>query len=158
MSIPQAICPDCSAKLSSKTGFTAGQKIKCPKCETVFAVPAPKTTKPVVLDEEDEDRPLPKKKKPVVLEEDEYEPRPVKKKKPVIVEDDEEEEEDERPKKKKKKGKKSDEGGYASSPLRFVILGVLLVVMAVLGYFLVKKINTPPKEIVIPAKTGPGED
>jgi phage FluMu protein Com len=156
MSIPQAICPDCSAKLSSKVGFTAGQKIKCPKCDTVFAVLAPKK-KPVVL-EDDEERPPPKKKKPVLLEEDE-EPRPVKKKKkPVIVEDDEEE--DERPRRKKKgKDKSESEGSFANSPLRFVILGVLVVVMLVMGYFLYKKLTAPPlPDIIVPAKPVPGED
>lgn len=126
MSIPQAVCPDCSAKLSSKAGFTAGQKIKCPKCDTVFAVPAPKK-KPVVLDEDEDERPAPKKKA-------------------VIVDD---EDEDERPR-KKKKGKKAAEGGYANSPLRFVILGVLVVTMLVMGYFLYRKFTAPPVEVVVP--------
>lgn len=138
MDIPQVACPECGAKLSSKAGFTAGQRIRCPKCQSVFAVPAAKR-KPVVLEEADEDdEPRPKKRKPVVQEEDddEHEPRPVKKK-TKKQRDDDDEYEDERPRKKKKKGRQ--EGSYATSPLRFVILGVLVVVMLVLGYFLYQK-------------------
>lgn len=137
MPIPQAVCPECDARLSSKTGFAAGQKIRCPRCEAVFAVPAPKS-KPVVLDKDDED-----------------EPRPVKKKKkPAVVEVDDD---DERP--RKKKGTKAAEGNYASSPLRFVILGVLVVVMLVMGYFLYRKFTAPPPpDVIVPAKPVPGED
>jgi phage FluMu protein Com len=158
MPILQVACPECGAKLSSRAGFTAGQTIKCPKCEDVFALPAARRKPPVELEIDDEDeRPTPKKKKPAVVEDDEDdEPRPLKKKKRVVDEDDDE---DERPR-KKKKGKKSDgEGDYASSPLRFIILGVLVIVMLVLGYFLYRKLTAPPlPDIIVPAKALPGED
>ena len=154
MAIAQVACPECGAKLSSKAGFTAGQRIKCPKCQEAFAVPAAKR-KPVELeiDEDDDERPPPRRKKPAVNDDDEDDdPRPMKRKKPVAVEDDEDEEEDERPRKKKKKGKKT-ESDYANSPLRFIILGVLVVVMLVMGYFLYRKFTAPPlPDIIIPAR------
>ena len=79
-----------------------------------------------------------------------------KKAKPPAVEDDDEEE---RPKKKKKKGTKAGEGSYASSPMRFVVLGVLVVTMLVMGYFLYRKFTAPPlPDIIVPAKIVPGED
>jgi phage FluMu protein Com len=152
MAIAQVACPECGAKLSSKAGFTAGQRIKCPKCQEAFAVPTAKR-KPVELADDEDDDPRPVKgKKPVMLEEDDEddEPRPAKRKRPVA--DDEDDDEDERPRRKKKKGKKS-EGGYANSPLRFIILGVLVVVTLVMGYFLYRKLTAPPlPDIVIPAR------
>jgi len=140
MSVQQIICPECDAKLSSRAGFTAGQKLRCPKCEAVFAVTAANRESPVEMEMDEED-----------------EPRPAKKKKPVVVEEDE----DERPRKKKKKGKKSedDEGSYTNSPVRFIILGVLVVTMLVMGFFLYKKFTAPPlPDIIVPAKPVPGED
>jgi len=73
-----------------------------------------------------------------------------KKAKPPAVNDDDDEE---RPKKKKKEGTKASEGSYANSPVRFIVLGVLVVAMLVLGYFLYKKLTAPPQEIVVPART-----
>jgi len=144
MDIPQVACPECGAKLSSKAGFTAGQRIKCPKCQNAFAVPAAKR-KPVVLEEAEDDEPRPKKRKPAPREEEDDEddePRPVRKKakRPADDEDDE----DDRPRKKKKKDKK--EGSYATSPLRFVILGVLVIVMLVLAYFLYRKFTAEDQD------------
>ena len=113
------LCPDCDARLKSDDGFTAGEEVECPKCETVFRVPDPSARK---------------------------------KAKPPAVEDDDDME---RPKKKKKKGKKSDddEGSYASSPVRFVVLGVLVVTMLVMGYFLYRKFTAPlPPDIIVPAR------
>jgi len=132
VTIPQVACPECGAKLSSKAGFTAGQRIKCPKCQEAFAVPGAKR-KPVAVDDE---------------------PMPVKKKKKPVAVDDDDDEEDERPKKIKKKGKKgAKERDYASSPLRFVVLGVLVVVMLVMAYFLYRKFTAPPlPDIIIPAR------
>ena len=46
-------------------------------------------------------------------------------------------------------GKSDDEGGgYATSPIRFVILGVLVVTMLVLGYFLYRKFTAEDPEEV----------
>lgn len=134
MPIAKATCPECGAKLSSPDGFEIGEEVECPKCDAEFQVRAPKTAaKPKVIDDdedEDEDeRPKPKAKKPV-------------KRKPVDEDDDDDEDEDERPKKKRKKGSRrdDDEKSYKNSPLRFIILGVLVLIMLVGGFFLVKKI------------------
>ncbi len=32
-------CPNCNVTLKPKTPVPAGTRIKCPKCQTVFAVP-----------------------------------------------------------------------------------------------------------------------
>jgi uncharacterized Zn finger protein (UPF0148 family) len=112
-------CPECGAGLKSKTGFTPGETVCCPKCETYFAVEEP--------------------------DEDEEESKPAKGKKPVtaVVEDDDEEDEKPRKKKKKKRGDDEDEDekewSYKNSWLRYVVLGILVIVMCVLGYMLVLK-------------------
>ena len=114
MTIAKAVCPECGAKLSSPEGFEAGEEVECPKCETAFKVRAPKPTA-----------------------------GPVKtaSKAQVIDEDDDEDEEEERPKKKKKKGgKRRDDDGYKNSPVRFIVLGILILVMLVGGFFLIRKI------------------
>ncbi len=139
MPIAKATCPECGAKLSSPDGFEIGEEVECPKCDTEFKVRAPKPAaspakpvKPKVVDDDEDERPKPKAKKPV-------------KRKPVDDEDeddDDDEDEDERPKKKKKGSRRGggDEKSYKSSPLRFIILGVLVLIMLVGGFFLVKKI------------------
>lgn len=57
---------------------------------------------------------------------------------------DEDDNEEPRPKRKKSKAKsrrhEDDSRSYKSSPIRFVILGVLVLAMLVLGFFLVRKI------------------
>ena len=137
MPIAKATCPECGAKLSSADGFDIGEEVECPKCERSFKVRAPKlapapvkvapkAVKPQVIDDEDDE------------EEEEEKPRPKSKKsmaKRRRDEDDDEDYEDERPRSKKKKA-----GGYKNSPIRFVVLGVLVIIMAVMGYFLVRKI------------------
>jgi hypothetical protein len=45
-----AVCPGCSAKLKLKAAPAAGKKLKCPKCERVFA---PKVPKPAASEELD---------------------------------------------------------------------------------------------------------
>ena len=119
MPMAKATCPECGAKLSSPDGFDIGEVVECPKCETEFKIRA---SKPAVA--------------------------PVKSAKPKVVadaEDDEDYEDDElKLKKKKKQGSRRDsddeETSYKNSPLRFVILGVLVLVMLVGGFFLVRKI------------------
>ena len=37
-----AVCPSCSAKLKLKAAPASGKKLKCPKCEKVFAPKVPK--------------------------------------------------------------------------------------------------------------------
>ncbi|MFM8273780.1 MAG: hypothetical protein ACKODX_15825 [Gemmata sp.] len=126
-------CPECMAGLKSATGFQVGQTVCCPKCETYFPVEAPE-------DEEgtgDPDETKVSKAKPAA---------PAKKTmKAAVVDDDE----DEKPKKKKKKRTpEADEGGsYKNSPVRFIILGVLVLVMLGLGAALyLKKRNEAAAE------------
>jgi len=115
-------CPECGAGLKSSSGFTAGQSVACPKCETYFAVELPEEAE---TEEEEEERPAKKKTA-----------------KAVATRDDDDED-DEKPKKKKKKKSRDDdeddERSYKNSPARFIILGVLVVVMVVLGIFLILK-------------------
>jgi len=40
MSVSSVTCPSCAAFLKSKTPLLAGKSIKCPKCATVFPIPA----------------------------------------------------------------------------------------------------------------------
>ncbi len=113
MPILKATCPECGAKLSSPDGFDVGEEVECPKCETGFKVRAPK--------------PAAVPAKPKVVDDN----------------DNDEDYEEPRPKKRKKKGSRrddNDEKSYKSSPLRFIILGVLVLVMLVGGFFLVRKI------------------
>ncbi len=117
MTIAKATCPECGAKLSRPDGFDLGEVVECPKCVAEFKVRAPKPAA-----------------------------APVKSAKPKVVADaeDDEDYEDDEPKKKKKNGSRRDsddeDKSYKNSPLRFVILGVLVLVMLVGGFFLVKKI------------------
>ena len=41
MSKSRVTCPECDAQLALGPTVSAGQRIRCPKCETVFAVPEP---------------------------------------------------------------------------------------------------------------------
>ena len=70
--------------------------------------------------------------------ETEFKVRTPKPAKPQVIDDDE----DERPKKKKKKRRDDDDegGGYKNSPVRFIVLGILILAMLVGGFFLVRKI------------------
>ena len=135
MPINKVACPECGAGLSSKAGFDVGDEIECPKCGEEFTVRAPKpAAKPVA-----KPAPIPAAKArpaPRDDDDDEEDERPKKKKKPAPRDDD-----DERPKKKKKKGKKNSdsEGSYKTSPVRFIVLGILVLVMVVLGVLLFLK-------------------
>ncbi len=142
MALNKIPCPECGAGLKSSSGFTIGQTVCCPKCETYFKVEEPEEE---IAELEEEVHPKKAKasdssikaktgKKPIkaatIADEDD--------------EDEEEKEEDDfRPKKKKKKQRRDDdeedERSYKHSPLRFAILGVLVIVMLVLGYFLYDK-------------------
>lgn len=131
MSIRRVECPECKAVLTSKNpaGFTVGQTLECPKCGTYFAVEA-SSPPPVAA------RPRPAA---VVDDDDEEDDRPRKKVKVRAVVDDDEDEDD-RPRKKKKKRASDDEGGgYKNSPVRFIVLGILVIVMLVLGFMLYQK-------------------
>lgn len=136
MAINRIECPECGAGLKSASGFKAGQYVACPKCEVNFAVELPANDEDEAEDVE-EVRPAKKKAKAVAA-------RPA----------DEDDDDDDRPKKKKKKkkGREDDddddesERSYKNSPIRFAILGVLVVVMIVLGVMLIIKKQNENKE------------
>jgi uncharacterized Zn finger protein (UPF0148 family) len=102
-------CPECGAGLKSPTGFTVGQTVPCPKCETYFSVEEP-------------DEALTGKK-------------PVK---AAVADDDEDYD---APKKKKKRQDDDEPAGrsYRNSPLRYAVLGVLLVILGVLVVLFIQK-------------------
>jgi len=121
-------CPECKTGLKSASGFTPGKTVLCPKCESYFVVEEPEG--PTESEEPKRTaRPTGGKDKTA----------PVKKTvKAAVVTDDEED--DDRPKKKKKKKDDDEpEWSYRNSPLRYAVLGVLLVIMGVLGYLLYEK-------------------
>lgn len=142
MGLPKIKCPECNAGLKSAAGFTVGQTVCCPKCETYFTVEEP---------------------------EDDFEaPRPAAKskgapagKKPVraAAVNDDEDDEDEKPRKKKRRvdDEGDDERAYKNSPVRFVILGVLIVVMLVLAYFLYEKKRKESEAAANPGSSKPVE-
>ena len=134
MPISRAVCPECGAglKCSDPAGFEVGEKIDCPKCQTRFAVRAPARPR-----EEEEDRPRKKVMKAAAVDDDEDDDRPRKRKRPR-----DEDEEDDRPRKKKRRRDDDEQSGYQkyrTSPVRFIVLGVLVVVMLVLAFFLYQK-------------------
>jgi hypothetical protein len=146
MALNRIPCPECSAGLKSATGFTVGQTVCCPKCDTYFNVEEPAEDK-----EDVEEKESPKKVKSSTTS---NKAKTAAGKKPVKAaamsdEDDddrEDDEEDYKPKKKKNKKKRRDddddddeERSYKNSPLRYAILGILLIVMLVGAFFLYKK-------------------
>jgi hypothetical protein len=120
-------------KCSDPAGFEVGEKIDCPKCETRFAVRAPARPR------EEETEPPRKKAVKASAAEDDEDDRPRKKKRRR----DDDEDDDDRPRKKKKRDRDEDERSgyqkYKSSPIRFIVLGVLVLIMLVLGFFLYLK-------------------
>ncbi|MFO0797102.1 MAG: DUF1559 domain-containing protein [Gemmataceae bacterium] len=128
MSINRTTCPSCGAGLKSAAGFNPGQALRCPKCSTPFTVPA------FEVEEEDDAPPPPKKKGPPARAErprDDDDDRPRRRR----PRDDDDDDDDDRPRKKKKTKYQE----YKSSPVRFAILGVLLVVLGVLAFLLYQK-------------------
>jgi DNA-directed RNA polymerase subunit M/transcription elongation factor TFIIS len=123
-------CPECGAglKADDPAGFEVGQALECPKCETYFAVEAPRAAAVA--------KPVAKAKKPVVVvevDDEDDDDRPRKKRRR-----DYDDEDDDRPRKKKK----FEESGYAryrTSPIRFVILGVLILILIVMAVLLKMK-------------------
>ena len=120
MSIPKVTCPECGAGLRSKSGFTAGESVECPKCEAAFTVEEPEEPKP---------------RKPARAA--------------VVVDDDDDD--DDRPRKKRRRRDDDDDDdapkrSYKNSPIRFIILGVLIVIMLVLAYFLYVKKDKEAKD------------
>ena len=177
MASTRTICTECKSVVTLPEPAEVGDVVACPKCEAYFTVPktkivpTPGAAKPAPAKPAAAVVAKPKPKVVVeaeAVDDEDFVPPPPKKKPVVVVEDDEdeEEEEEEKPKKKKKrpegggskkkKKKKDDEGSFRNSPLRYAILGVLVLVMLVGAYFLYKKMmKGDPPEIVI---TKPEED
>ncbi len=129
MALLKIRCPECKAPLKSSAGFTVGQTVCCPKCETHFAVeePAGETEEPgtspkgkgkvatatrkplraTAGDDEDTDEGVKKPKKKKRVDDDEYDDEPTR--------------------------------SYKNSPLRYVVLGVLVLTMLILGLLLYDK-------------------
>ena len=133
--IMRVTCPECGAglKADDPAGFEVGQALECPKCDTYFEVEAPKVAVA---------KPVAKAKKPAVVVEDDEDDddRPRKKRRR-----DYDDEEEDRPRKKRK----AEEGGYAryrKSPIRFIILGVLIVIMIVIAVLLKMKWDREKQE------------
>lgn len=128
MALLKTRCPECNAGLKSPTGFAVGQTVCCPKCETYFAVEEPEGEEP--------------KKAPAGAKGKATDAPAAKKTLKATVADDDDDDDAPKKKKKKKVSYDEDEEGtrsYKNSPLRFVVLGVLVVVMLVMGYFLYDK-------------------
>lgn len=148
MSLTRTTCPSCGAGLKSAAGFNPGQSVRCPKCSTAFAVPDPDF-------EEVGDEPAPpaQKKAPVrAAARNDDDDRPRRRRRPRD-EDDDDDDDDDRPRGKGKKQK-----GYKSSPLRYAILGVLLVVLGVLAFLLYQKKQREKEDAAAPAPAANGDD
>src|SRR5580692_9701406 len=137
MALNRIPCPECGAGLKSPSGFTVGQTVCCPKCETYFAVEPPAEE-----NEEAEENDSPRKAKTSSNSTKAKAAGKKPLKATTLPDDDQDDDDDDRPTKKKKKKKRDDDDegrSYKSSPLRFAILGVLIIVALVLGYFLYDK-------------------
>ena len=111
MALNRIPCPECGAGVKSASGFTVGQSVCCPKCETYFTVEEPA---------EESDAKKPVKAARVAEDDDDALPR----KKRRRSEDDEEEE---------------PEYSYKNSLTRYAILAILIAVMIALGVMLYLK-------------------
>lgn len=107
-------CPECDHKLRANNPIAPGKKVRCPRCQAVFPVPASAANsaatgikKPAVtarardLDDENEDMPVKKRRVEQVAPARKVKPPP--RDEDIDDEEEQEEEEEERPRKKKKK-------------------------------------------------------
>ena len=133
MPIMRIVCPECGAGLRSPgQGFTAGEVVQCPKCETQFEVEQPVAAKTTALSPA-KTRNLSKKTTKLSARDDDEDdaPRPKKKK-------------------KKKRDDEEEEWSYKNSWIRYAVLGVLLVILAVLAYFLYVKKKKEKDDAALP--------
>jgi mono/diheme cytochrome c family protein len=124
-------CPSCEARLKVAGTLPAGKKIKCPKCDSAFAVP------------EDEDEPV---------EAIAVSPARKRKAAPPPEDDnfDDDEVEERRPRRPRKKPKKA-----KSNVALFVGLGVGAVVLLTGGVLAVVLLRTKPKDTAVAQTTTP---
>ena len=115
MALVRTTCPECSAGLKSESGFITGETVCCPNCETFFTVggvTASGTKQPARTRAND-------------AGEEDYLPKRTNQKKFEDEDDD--------------GANGNSRRSYKNSPLRFAILGMLIVTMLVMGYFLYEK-------------------
>jgi predicted Zn finger-like uncharacterized protein len=109
MSISIVICPECQAKLKVSGAMVPGKKIRCPKCQTPFAVPAEDEAPP--LEESVTARPVkaPTRKAPppYIADEEDQEDRPTRRS--VRSRDEENEDEEDRPTRRTVPGRDMDD-------------------------------------------------
>src|SRR6476659_9441846 len=84
--MPIVVCSGCSAKLNAPDN-AAGKRIKCPKCQTVTAVPAATVAAAPQFEIVEDDSPPAPKPKPVAV----TPPKVVKPVARAVVDDDDEE-------------------------------------------------------------------
>jgi hypothetical protein len=154
-------CPDCHAVLKTANPIPAGKRIKCPKCNTVFAVPAedarpkpaaavqgkprpqaPPLRKPAPPDDDDANGASPPRPARKTVPVDDYddddggEPiarKPLRKRAPVDDLDDREEEDDDEDRPKRKSSKKRGKKKSGNGMLIGIIAGSLVLLLAVGG-------------------------
>ena len=160
MAVSIFACPDCGSTLKSKQALAAGTKIKCPKCQTVFAIPE----RNGAADADDEEAPPPRQ--PVAAGKELAKkagpkPPPLRPRKEEFAEyddGDDDDKEEVRPKKKKKKFKGKKKSLPVSPALIGGIAGVvlLLVVGGVLGFIwpgFLRSLGNEPLAYVPPNST-----
>jgi hypothetical protein len=133
-------CPECDHKLRSNNPIAPGKKVRCPRCQAVFAVPAAPVANSVATgikkaamtkptrsrDDDEDDAPVRKRREEVIA--------PPRRSKPIPraedLDDEDDEEEEERPRKKKKKKQSS------SMPLILGLsgAGALLIIFVVTAF------------------------
>ena len=101
-------CPECDAVLKMANAMPAGKKVKCPKCEAVFPVPA----------EEEETPPAKVKHRPAPVEDAADAPLP------------DEDDDERRPRRRRKKDKsKEEKRGPSGLVIGLAIAGIVLLVL-----------------------------
>lgn len=147
MAVTTITCPACDKVIRTAKVLPAGQKVKCPQCQEIFAVGAsankaispakpkgdprlPPARKPRPADDEDERRPS---RRPVEDDLEDAEEVPVRKpRRPALDDDEDEDEQEYRPRKSARAKKKSSNGlviGLAAGGA-----GLALVVFLVLAF------------------------
>lgn len=143
MPLMKISCPECNANLktTNPNGFKVGVVMGCPKCEATFNVSAEEKPKPknkiVVVDDDEED-----------VDDDENVDDQDGDGDGVKVESNKKNSKSDKQinsknikgkKKSKSKSDKDGKKGYRNSPIRYIVLGLLLLTMIVMGVFLLLK-------------------
>lgn len=127
MVITRVECPSCGAVLRSTSpqGFVPSTPVSCPKCKQWFAAtaPAPPSSSPSRRVRDEDGPPSRKRTRP--------------------RRDDDDDDYDDRPRKKSRKGKKKKTKdvveSYKMSPVRAIVIAVLIAVLGIMAFMLKKK-------------------